>query len=42
MLIRNFISENLRTDNIIRFDFGDCGDKCVCKPWRFLITGSER
>jgi len=40
MLIRKFICENPRADNIMMFDLADCVDKWLWQPWRFLITGS--
>jgi len=42
MLIRKFIGENPRDDNIKMFDFADCVDTYLDQPWRIPITGNDR
>jgi len=37
MLIRKFIFNNPRADDIMMFDFKDCADKCLCRSWRFPL-----
>jgi len=41
MLIKKFICEDPRADNIMMFDFEDCAEKYHCQPWRVPVTGSD-
>jgi len=36
-----FVCENPRTDNLVISNFADCADKCLGRPWRFAVTGSD-
>jgi len=40
--LTRFISQNLRTDDIVMFNFADCVDICLGWPWRFAFTGSDK
>jgi hypothetical protein len=42
MFVRKFAHEIPRADVIMMFNFADFADKCLGRPWRFLITGSNR
>jgi len=39
--IRKFFREHPTVDDIMMFDFAVCADKCLCRPWRFPVTGSD-
>jgi hypothetical protein len=42
MFIKKFVCENPRTDNIVMFNFADCADKCLGRPWRFAVTECDK
>jgi len=42
MFLWKFVRENARAYNIMMFDFADCADKCLGRPWMFPVTGNDR
>jgi len=40
--ITTFVLENPRADNIMMLDFTDCAGKCLRRPWRIAIVGSDQ
>jgi len=40
--ITKFVRENPKADDIMMFDFTDRADKCLRRPWRFAIAGSDK
>ena len=40
--IIKFFCHNPRTDNIVRFNLADSVDRCLRRPWRSPVTGSDQ
>jgi len=39
--LTKFVCENPRTDHMLIFNFADCADLCLGRPWKFPVPGSD-
>jgi hypothetical protein len=42
MLITKLVRDNRRAGTIMMFEIADCADKCLGRPWRVPVTGSNK